>query len=116
MSIKRLHVGPRLSETAVHNGVVYLAGQVADDPSQDMTGQTRQVLGEIDKLLAEVDSDKSHLLQVTIYITDMAEFAAMNAVWDSWVVAGATPPRATVQARLARSEYKVEIKVIAAQR
>ena len=58
---------------------------------------------------------KSRLLQVTIFVTSMAEFPAMNAVWDAWVVPGQTPPRATVQAALARPEYKVEIKVIAAQ-
>ena len=115
MSIKRLHVGPRLSEVAIHQGVVYLAGQVAEDPSQDMAGQTRQVLAAIDRLLAEAGSDKSRLLQVTIFVTSMAEFPAMNAVWDAWVVPGQTPPRATVQAALARPEYKVEIKVIAAQ-
>jgi enamine deaminase RidA (YjgF/YER057c/UK114 family) len=116
MSIQRLHVGPRLSEVAVHQGVVYTAGQVADDPNLDIAGQTQQVLAAIDRLLAEVDSDKSLLLQVTIYIADMADFAQMNAVWDAWVVPGATPPRATVQAALARPAYKVEIQVIAAQR
>jgi enamine deaminase RidA (YjgF/YER057c/UK114 family) len=116
MSIQRLHVGPRLSEVAVHQGVVYTAGQVADDPNLDVAGQTQQVLAAIDRLLAEVDSDKSLLLQVTIYIADMADFAQMNAVWDAWVVPGATPPRATVQAALARPAYKVEIQVIAAQR
>jgi len=115
MSIQRLHVGPRLSEVAIHQGVVYLAGQVAEDPSQDMAGQTRQVLAAIDRLLAEAGSNKSRLLQVTIFVTSMAEFPAMNAVWDAWVVPGQTPPRATVQAALARPEYKVEIKVIAAQ-
>jgi enamine deaminase RidA (YjgF/YER057c/UK114 family) len=115
MSIQRLHVGPRLSEVAIHQGVVYLAGQVAEDPSQDMAGQTRQVLAAIDRLLAEAGTDKSRLLQVTIFVTSMAEFPAMNAVWDTWVVPGQTPPRATVQAALARPEYKVEIKVIAAQ-
>ena len=115
MTIQRLHVGTRLSEVAIHNGVVYLAGQVADDPSQDMSGQTRQVLAAIDRLLAEAGSDKGRILQATIFVADMAEFAAMNAVWDAWVVPGQTPPRATVQALLARPDFRVEIKVIAAQ-
>ena len=115
MSIQRLHVGKRLSEVAIHNGVVYLAGQVAEDPSQDMTGQTRQVLAAIDRLLAEAGSDKSRILQTTIFVADMSEFAAMNAVWDAWVLQGQTPPRATVEAKLARPEYRVEVKVVAAQ-
>lgn len=115
MSIQRLHVGKRLSEVAIHNGVVYLAGQVAEDPSQDMTGQTRQVLAAIDRLLAEGGSDKSRILQTTIFVADMSEFAAMNAVWDAWVLQGQTPPRATVEAKLARPEYRVEVKVVAAQ-
>lgn len=115
MSIQRLHVGKRLSEVAIHSGVVYLAGQVADDPSQDMAGQTRQVLAAIDRLLAEAGSDKTRILQTTIFVADMGEFAAMNAVWDAWVVQGQTPPRATVEAKLAKPEYRVEIKVIAAQ-
>lgn len=115
MSIERLHVGPRLSEVAIHRGVIYLAGQVADDPEQDATGQTRQVLASIDRLLAEAGSDKTRILQATIYIADMEDFGAMNAVWDAWVVAGHTPPRATVQALLAKADYRVEIKVVAAQ-
>ncbi len=114
MSITRLHVGPRLSEVAIHQGVAYLAGQVADDKTADITGQTKQVLAAIDKLLAEVNSDKTQLLQVTIFLKDMKDFAAMNAVWDQWVAPGATPPRATVQALMATPEYLVEIKVIAA--
>lgn len=116
MSIQRLHVGPRMSEVAVHHGVVYLAGQVASDPALDVGGQTRDVLATIDRLLGEVDSDKSRILQATIFLASMADFAAMNAVWDAWVVAGQTPPRATVEAKLARAEYRVEIKIIAAQR
>jgi enamine deaminase RidA (YjgF/YER057c/UK114 family) len=114
MSIKRFHVGPRMSDMAVHNGTIYLAGQVADDVSQDIGGQTRQVLATIDKLLAEAGSDKSKILATTIYITDMANFPAMNAVWDAWVVQGNTPPRATVEAQLAKPAYLVEIVVIAA--
>lgn len=115
MSIQRFHVGPRLSEMAVHGNTIYLAGQVADDNSQDIGGQTRQVLAAIDRLLAEAGSDKTKILSTTIYIADMSEFSGMNAVWDAWVSQGSTPPRATVQARLAKPEYKVEIQVIAAK-
>ena len=114
MSIQRFHVGPRLSEMAVHNGTIYLAGQVAEDASQDISGQTRQILAAIDKLLAEVGSDKTRILSTTIYIADMADFAGMNAAWDAWVVPGATPPRATIEASLAKPGYKVEIQLIAA--
>lgn len=114
MSIQRFHVGPRMSDMAVHNGTVYLAGQVADDTSQDIGGQTRQVLATIDKLLTEAGSDKTKILSTTIYISDMANFPAMNAVWDAWVAKGNTPPRATVEAQLAKPAYMVEITVIAA--
>ena len=115
MSIQRFHVGKRLSEMAVHSNTIYLAGQVADDPAQDITGQTQQVLASIDRLLAEAGSDKTKILSSTIYIADITEFQAMNAVWDSWVPPGHTPPRATVEAKLARPVFKVEIQVIAAQ-
>lgn len=113
-SIQRFDVGPRMSEMAVHQGVVYLAGQIAEDGSQDITGQTRQVLGAIDALLARAGSDKSKILRAQIYLADLAEFDAMNAVWEAWVVPGHTPPRATVQARLAKPEWKIEIVVTAA--
>ena len=113
MSITRLHIGKRLSEAAVYNNTIYLAGQVAEDNSQDITGQTKQVLAAIDKLLIEAGSDKTKLLQVTIFIADMKDFPSMNAVWDEWVVQGATPPRATVEAKLAKAEWKVEMLVVA---
>jgi enamine deaminase RidA (YjgF/YER057c/UK114 family) len=112
--IQRFDVGARLSEMAVHNGTVHLAGQVPADATQDMTGQTKQVLSAIDALLARAGSDKSKILMAQIFVADMAEFAAMNAVWDAWVVPGQTPPRATVQARLGKSEWKVEIVITAA--
>ena len=112
--IQRFDVGVRMSEMAVHNGVVYLAGQVAGDGSADISGQTRQVLDAIDSLLARAGSDKTKILRAQIFIADLADFAAMNVVWESWVVAGHTPPRATVQAALARPEWKVEIVVTAA--
>jgi enamine deaminase RidA (YjgF/YER057c/UK114 family) len=114
MTIQRHHVGARLSEMVVHNGTAYLAGQIADDPSLDATGQTRQILGHIDRLLAEAGSDKSRVLTATIYLADMADFAAMNLAWAEWVPEGRTPARATVQARMFSPEYRVEIQLIAA--
>lgn len=114
MSIQRHHVGPRMSEAVVHNGTVYLAGQVAEDPSQDTAGQTRQILAAIDRLLAECGSDKTRILSAQIFLADIAEFSQMNSVWDAWVPAGHTPARATVEAKLATPKYRVEIKVIAA--
>jgi enamine deaminase RidA (YjgF/YER057c/UK114 family) len=115
MEIKRLHVGKRLSEVAIHNGTVYLAGQIASDTKQDILGQTREVLGHIDRLLAEAGSDKSRILSTQIYITDMANFPAMNTVWETWVVPGQTPPRATVEAKLADPACLVEVVIVAAQ-
>ncbi|KUZ74013.1 RidA family protein [Burkholderia ubonensis] len=116
MAVTRHHVGARLSEIAIHNGTVYLAGQIAEDTTQDINGQTREVLGHIDRLLAEANSDKAHLLSVQIYISDLANFAGMNEEWDAWVAPGNTPPRATVEAKLADPALLVEIVVVAAQR
>ena len=112
--LQRFHVGPRLSEMAIHNGTVYLAGQVPDDTTADMRGQTAQVLAMIDRLLAEAGSDKSRMLMVQIFLPDIADIVAMNEVWDAWVAPGHTPPRATVQAKLANPGYKIEVVVTAA--
>jgi enamine deaminase RidA (YjgF/YER057c/UK114 family) len=114
--IRRLHVGPRLSEAAIHNGTIYLAGQIAEDTSQDIIGQTREVLGHIDRLLGEAGSDKSRILSCQIYLSDVRNFPGMNAAWDAWVAEGNSPPRATVEALLARPELLVEIIVVAAQK
>lgn len=116
MEIKRLHVGKRLSEVAIHNNTVYLAGQVPEDTSADIQGQTREVLGHIDRLLAEAGSDKTCILSCQVYIKDLADFAGFNEEWDAWVPQGHTPPRATVEARLADPQWLVEIVVVAAQR
>jgi enamine deaminase RidA (YjgF/YER057c/UK114 family) len=113
-AIRRLHVGARLSEVAIHNGVAYLAGQIPENLSQSIQGQTRQVLSAIDALLSQSNTDKSRILMALIYLADMADFAGMNEVWDGWVMAGHTPPRATVQARLARPECRIEVVVTAA--
>jgi len=112
--LQRFHVGPRLSETAVFNGTVYLAGQVPDDATQDIQGQTRQVLAMVDRLLAEAGSSNERILRAQIFLTDISEIAGMNVVWDAWIPAGHAPPRATVQAALAKPEWKIEIVVTAA--
>jgi enamine deaminase RidA (YjgF/YER057c/UK114 family) len=113
MTIKRIQVGPRMSQAVIHNKTVYLAGQVGTGAS--VTIQAREILANIDALLKEAGTDKSRLLSATIWLTDMATFAEMNAVWQSWVIPGETPARATVQsAQLASVEYKIEIAVVAA--
>jgi enamine deaminase RidA (YjgF/YER057c/UK114 family) len=112
--LHRFHVGDRLSEMTVYNGTIYLAGQVARDASADIRGQTAQVLAQVDKLLAEAGSENAHILMCQIFLADMADFAAMNEIWDDWVAPGDAPPRATVQAKLARPEWKIEVVVTAA--
>ncbi len=112
--LRRFHVGDRMSEMTIHNGTVYLAGQIAEDASQDLRGQTAQVRAAIDKLLAEAGTDKAHILRCQIFIKDLADFAAMNEVWEDWVAPGDAPPRATVQANLAKPEWKIEMVVTAA--
>jgi enamine deaminase RidA (YjgF/YER057c/UK114 family) len=112
--VQRFDVGTRLSEMAVHNGVAYLAGQVPADASQDITGQTQQVLAAIDALLARAGTDKRKLLRVEIFLKDLADFPGMNTVWEAWLPAGQAPPRATVKAELAKPEWRVEMVVTAA--
>jgi len=116
MAVQRFHIGKRMSDAVTCNGIVWLAGQVADDTTQDAAGQTRQVLAAIDRLLGDVGTDKTNLLSANIFLADMADFAAMNSVWDAWVADAGKPARATVQAALARPEWKVEIVVTAALR
>jgi enamine deaminase RidA (YjgF/YER057c/UK114 family) len=113
--VQRLHVGPRLSEVAIHRGTVWLAGQVPDDETLDIRGQTAQVLAHVERLLLEAGSDKSRILMAQVFLADLADFDGYNAVWDAWVVPGSTPPRATVQARLAKPGWRIEVVVTAAQ-
>lgn len=114
MAIQRINVGKRLSEAVVHGNTVYLAGEVPEDTTLDITGQTEQVLMKIEKLLKQVGSDKTKLLSAQIFLPDMKDFAGMNAAWEKWVVPGQTPARATIEAKLANPAYKVEIMCIAA--
>ncbi|HYE01114.1 MAG TPA: RidA family protein [Alphaproteobacteria bacterium] len=115
MPIERLHKGRRMSEIVIHGNTVYLAGQVAEDASADVEAQTHDVLRQIDARLAEVGTEKSRLLQATVYLADIADFAAMNRAWEAWVDPANPPTRATVEARLAAPEYRVEIVVVAAR-
>ncbi|MBV9564073.1 MAG: RidA family protein [Bradyrhizobium sp.] len=116
MSIERFETGPRMSQVVVHGNTVYLAGVVANKAKgESVTRQTEEILSIIEGHLAKAGSDKSKLLSATIYITDMKNFAEMNAVWDAWVSPGNTPARATVEARLAAPPYHVEIMVTAAK-
>src|SRR6266404_9997138 len=116
MTIQRFDAGPRMSQVVVHGNTVYLAGVVAHKSAgESVTMQTQEVLSIIDSYLAKAGSDKSKLLTATIYLTDMKNFAEMNAVWDGWISAGNTPARATVEAKLAAPQYGVEIMVVAAR-
>ncbi len=112
--IRRIDPGPRLSEASVHGDLIYCSGMIPEDTTQDITGQVKEALAEIDSLLAKGGSDKTKILTATIWLADIADFAAMNAVWDAWVVPGQTPARATVQARLNDAKMMVEIMVVAA--
>ena len=112
--IQRIDPGPRMSEACIHAGIAYLAGQVPLTPDADIETQTREVLAEIDALLARCGSDKTRILRAQIYLADIADFAGMNRAWDAWVAPGQAPARATVEARLANPAWKVEIVVTAA--
>lgn len=113
MSIKRIGVGPRMSEAVIHGNTVYLAGQVGT-PGGSVAQQTADCLAEVDRILAEVGSDKTKILQTIIWLADMSTFAEMNSVWDKWVPQGHTPARATGEAKLATPQHLVEVIVTAA--
>ena len=107
MKIERHETGPRMSKAVIHGDTVYLAGIVADSPKgKSVAEQTTNILSQIDGFLALAGTDKTKLLSANIWITDMANFAEMNSVWDSWVSPGNTPARATVEAKLASPTTK----------
>lgn len=112
-TIERSHISDRMSQIVIHGNTIYLAGQVGT-ANASVARQTQDCLRNIDTLLAEVGSDKTHILQTTIWLADMEDFGEMNAVWDAWVPNGHTPARACGEARLATDAYKVEMIVIAA--
>lgn len=114
MQIKRHEPAKRMSQAVVHGGFVFLSGQVADDTSQDVKGQARQVLAKIDRLLTLAGSDRTRILSANIWLADRGSYDAVNEVWDAWVPDGAAPARACVESKLAFPQYAVEIGVIAA--
>ncbi len=113
MQIQRYGTTRRYSDSVVHNGTVYLV-EVPSNLDADITGQTENLLASIEHLLTQAGSDKSRLLMVTIYLADMVDYAAMNAVWDTWLPEGGAPTRACVEVRLANPEFRVEIALTAA--
>lgn len=113
MQIQRHGSTRRYSDSVVHNGTVYLV-EVPSNLDAGITGQTENLLASIECLLAQAGSDKSRLLMATIYLADMADYSAMNAVWDAWLPEGSAPARACVQARLANPGFRVEIVLTAA--
>lgn len=114
MNIERQETKQRMSRIVIHNETVYLCGQVCEDASQGITEQTETMLEKVDGLLLHAGSNREHMLSATIYVRDMKDFGAMNAVWDAWVPEGHAPARACVEARMARPELLVEISVVAA--
>ncbi|MBX6317791.1 RidA family protein [Pigmentiphaga sp.] len=112
--IERIDQNARRSRALIHNGIVYLSGQVPDDRTQDVAGQTRQVLAKIDELLALAGTDKSRILSAQIWLKTMDDFAAMNAVWDAWVTPGQAPTRCCGKVELNDPACRVEIVVVAA--
>lgn len=116
MAIRRIEPGARMSQGVVYGETVYLAGQVANEPvGMGVTGQTQNILEQIDRLLASAGTGKENILTATVYLADIAHFAEMNAAWDAWVSKDNPPARATVEAKLAAPEYLVEIVVVAAR-
>lgn len=114
MTITRYQPGKRLAAAVKHNNTLYLSGQVASNATASVEEQTKDILGQIDALLKEAGTDKSKLLMVNIYLPNMADFAAMNAAYDAWIDTNNLPARATVEARLADPNLRVEISAIAA--
>jgi enamine deaminase RidA (YjgF/YER057c/UK114 family) len=112
--IRRIDPGPRLCEASVYGNRIHCSGMIPEDTSLDITGQVKQALAEIDSLLAKGGSDKTKILSAVIWLADIGDFAAMNAVWDAWAVPGQTPARATVEAKMNDPKMKVEIMVVAA--
>jgi enamine deaminase RidA (YjgF/YER057c/UK114 family) len=115
MAIERHEQTPRMSRIVVHGDTIYLCGQTAKDRSADIQGQTVTTLEKVEELLAQVGSDKTKILSVTIYLSSIGHFDRMNEIWDAWVAPGHQPARACVEARMAHPDLLVEMSVVAAR-
>lgn len=113
MNIQKIDSNDTITEIAIYNGVVYLAGQVPDDDSLDIVGQTREVLANIDKALVKAGTDKSRLLTAQVFIKNLEDFDEFNAEYTAWIAGNVPPTRATVQANLVNPNWLVEIVVTA---
>ncbi|KHA53219.1 MAG: RidA family protein [Sulfitobacter geojensis] len=113
MTIKRSEPDNRMSQTVVYGDMIYLAGQIGS--GADVTAQTKDMLAEVDRLLADAGSSKSQILSATIWLADIATISEMNAVWDAWIDPANPPARACVEARLATPEFLVEVMITAAK-
>jgi enamine deaminase RidA (YjgF/YER057c/UK114 family) len=113
--ITRIEAGKRMSEAVIYDNKIYTAGIVADKTiGKSVLEQTQEVLKQIDDILAQAGSDKTHILKANIWLTEMAYFDQMNQAWDAWVVPHSAPVRATVESKLAAPGYDVEIMIEAA--
>src|SRR5476649_1399471 len=112
--IRRIDPGPRLCEASIYGNRIYCSGMIPEDTSLDITGQVKQALAEIDSLLARGGSDRTKILSAVIWLADIGDFTAMNAVWDAWVVPGQTPARSIFQAKMNGPQMHVELMVVAA--
>jgi enamine deaminase RidA (YjgF/YER057c/UK114 family) len=115
MTISRHISNHRMSQMVIHGDTIYLAGQVATDPTANITVQTEQVLAKVDALLAEAGSDKSKVLSAQVWVANIGHFGEMNVVWDAWVAEGNPPARACIEARLATPDLLVEVGITAAK-
>lgn len=115
MNVQRIDTTSRYSEAVIVNGLIFFAGMVPDTEAHDIKSQTENVLKQVDALLERCLSDRNKLVDATIFLADLADYAAMNQVWDAWLPAGKAPARTTVAAKLADPHWRIEIKIVAAQ-
>ena len=112
-SITRIGTTQRWSDVVIHNGTLYVV-EVPATETADIHQQTREVLESLQRLLEANGSGVDRILMANIYLKDIEDIAAFNALWDAWIPAGTAPVRACVQARLAHEGYRVEVQLIAA--